>query len=308
MDETENRSDAPFDTDADLTPGLPGRRLTAVVNVEGGGCSPDSARQVETIFAENGVTDAEVVSANGETIEPALADAAAKSDVVVVLGGDGTIRTAAIVCGKAGKLIVPLAGGTLNMLPHALYGTVPWEKALIDTLMRPRIRVVSGGDVGGQNFFCAAVLGAPSLWADTREALRHGDVVQAAEGAVNAIRHHSEPLSYRLGAAQPGEAEAVVVICPLVSKALASDEQVLEASALDPVTALGMLGLAFNAIFSDWRNDPSVTLAKVDRVRVWSHGRIPAILDGERATFRRSVTVSFVRSAFRALVPAELPP
>ena len=305
VDQTDSRSPAIFDND--LPAGLHGHRVTAVVNVEGGGCSPESANQVTAIFAEMGMADADVVSADGETIEPALIDAAARSDVVVVLGGDGTIRTAAIVCGKAGKLIMPLAGGTLNMLPHALYGTIRWEQALTETLARPRVRIVSGGEAGGQNFFCAAVLGAPSLWADTREALRHGDVVQAAEGAINAIRHHSEALSYRFGAQEPGEAEAVVVICPLVSKAMASDEQALEASALDPVTALNMLGLAFNAIFNDWRNDPSVTLAKVERVLVSGHGRIPAILDGERVTFRRRVTLSFVPSAFRALVPAELP-
>jgi diacylglycerol kinase family enzyme len=182
---------------------------------------------------------------------------------------------------------------------------LPWEKALADTLAAPKILAVSGGDAGGQRFFCAAVFGAPSLWADTREALRHGDILQAAEGAVTAIRRHSEALAFSFDAQAEGQAEAVVVICPLVSKAQSSDEQALEASSFDPSTATGILGLAFHAIFDDWRRDPSVNLAKVKTLDISAHGRVPAILDGEKADFDRVVTVTFVPMAFQAVVPAD---
>ncbi len=278
-------------------------RVVGVINIAGGSCDAGSVTRMSEVFTAAGIPGASVVGVEPDALEQALVDAATNSDVVVVLGGDGTIRTAAIICGKADRLLIPLAGGTLNMLPHALYGPATWEKALADTLAAPAIRAVSGGEAEGQRFFCAAVFGAPSLWADTREALRHGDVAQAAAGAVTAIRRHSEALDYSFGDEPPSEAEAVVVMCPLVSRELAPDEQTLEASALDPVTAIAMLGLAFRAVFDDWRNDPSVKLAKVKRVRLSGHGRVPAILDGEKADFDRAVAISFVPVAFRAVVP-----
>ncbi len=279
-------------------------RVVGVINIAGGGCDAGSVARMSEVFAAAGIPGAKVVGVQPDGLEHALTDAAESSDVVVVLGGDGTIRTAAAICGKAGRPLIPLAGGTLNMLPHALYGPRPWEKALADTLAAPTSRVVSGGDAGGQPFYCAAVFGAPSLWADTREALRHGDFVQATAGAVTAIRRHSEALDYKFGDEPPGDAEAVVVMCPLVSKEMAPDEQALEASALDPETAVAMLGLAFRTMLDDWRSDSSVKLAKVKRVLLSGHGRVPAILDGERADFDRTVAISFVPSAFRAIVPS----
>ena len=44
----------------------------------------------------------------------------AAPDLLIVLAGDGTARLAAELCGLDGPLVAPMAGGTLNMLPHAL--------------------------------------------------------------------------------------------------------------------------------------------------------------------------------------------
>ncbi len=280
-------------------------RVAGVINIAGGGCDAGSVTRMSEVFAAAGISGAAVVGVQPDELEKALINAAENSDVVVVLGGDGTIRTAAAICGKAGRPLIPLAGGTLNMLPHALYGPGPWEKALADTLAAPTVRMVSGGEAEGQPFYCAAVFGAPSLWADTRESLRHGDVAQAAAGALTAIRRHSEALDYSFGDETPGKAEAVVVMCPLVAKDLAPDEQTLEASALDPTTAAAIIDLAFRAMVDDWRSDPSVKRAKVKHVGISGHGRVPAILDGERADFDRTVAISFVPAAFRAVVPKD---
>ncbi len=101
-----------------------------------------------------------------------------------------------------------------------------------------------------------------------------------------------------------GKAEAVAIICPLVSHAMDETERSLEAAALDPSTAGSIFRLAFHAIFDDWRKDPSVSLARVQTVRVTGHGKVPVILDGERVSMGRAVNVSFEPLAFRALAPA----
>ena len=281
------------------------RRLIAVLNTGSGSCDVHSAGRIGEIFVEGGLAHAEVLSVGPEDLEKALDDAASKADVVVVLGGDGTIRTAAEKCGKAGKLLIPLPGGTMNMLPHALYGDVHWDNALAATLAAPELREVSGGQVEGQPFFCVAILGAPSLWADAREAVRRGRLVEALERSLTAIRRSSEALDYQLGDQLSGTAEAVAVICPLVSRALSEDERSLEAAAVEPVPAGAMFRLAFHAIFDDWRRDPAVSLARVKTVRVRGHGRVPVILDGEKAHMGRTVNVTFTPLAFRAIAPAK---
>jgi diacylglycerol kinase family enzyme len=289
----------------DLDPQIgPGRRLIGVINTGSGSTGAQSATRMAAIFTETGHPLAKVVSVRPTAIERALQDAAAAADVVVVLGGDGTIRSAAEICGRAGKPLIPLPGGTMNMLPRALYGDLPWEIVLRKTLDAPAIRGVSGGKAEGQSFFCAAILGSPSLWADAREALRRGRLIQAVKRAYLALRRRERGMNYEIGEEISGHAEGVAVICPLVSKALAGHEPALEAVALAPMTTGAMFRLAFHAIFDDWRLDPSMVLAKVQRVRVSGRGRVPVILDGEKAYLGREVTVVFYPLAFQAIVPA----
>ncbi len=288
--------------------GFDAGRVVAVMNAGSGGWTPASPGEMTDILKAAGLGDARVVSAQPDEIDGALAEAVTGADLVITLGGDGTVRSAAALCGKAGKRLAPLPGGTMNMLPHALYGQRSWQAALADTLASPRVRTVSGGRANGQPFYCAAILGAPSLWADAREALRQGDLAEAAEASVAALRHvGGDPLDYRLGEVAAGEAEAVAVICPLISKALDADTPALEAAALGASTAADLFRLAFHAVFDDWRRDPSVALARVQRLSVRAKGRVPVILDGERARLGAEVRVTFTPRAFEALAPAGTP-
>jgi diacylglycerol kinase family enzyme len=100
-----------------------------------------------------------------------------------------------------------------------------------------------------------------------------------------------------------GTAEAVAVLCPLVSRMMKEDEPSLEAAAVEPIAAGALFRLAFHTLFDDWRNDPSVSLARVTQIQVDGQGHIPAILDGEKVRIARNVLVEFVPRAFRALVP-----
>lgn len=279
-------------------------RVVAVFNTASGSCDATSESQAQRIFAEAGLEAVEIYVVSPSEIAQTLQAAVADADVLVVLGGDGTIGSAATLCGQDGPYLIPLPGGTMNMLPKALYGAGDWQAALTATLTAPRIRQVSGGDVDGQRFYCAAIFGAPSLWADAREAVREGDLLEAAKRAVTATRRSlSDAIDYEFGDAK-GSADAVAVICPLISQVMDGEEAALEAVALDPSTAAGLFGLAFHAAFDGWRNDSSVTRAKVKCVDVLAHGEIPAILDGEKVEIERHAKVTFLPQAFRALVPA----
>lgn len=192
----------------------------------------------------------------------------------------------------------------MNMLPKALYGQRTWQDALTAILASPQLQEVSGGELDEHRFYCAAILGAPSLWADAREAVREGHILDAAKKAVTATRRSlSDAVKYDFGKAS-GSAEAVAVICPLVSAAMKGQEPGFEAVALDPKTAAGLFGLAFHAAYDGWRSDDSVTCITTSRVTVTGHGTLPVILDGEKVSVDRKAEILFLPVAFRALVPA----
>lgn len=281
-------------------------RLVAILNTASGSFTPQAPAEVRAIFDKAGLTHGEVVCASPADLDRALDEAVDRADVLVVLGGDGTIRSAAEKSGRSDNVLIPLPGGTMNMLPRALYGTRGWREALADTLSSPEIHCVSGGRAGPLAFYVAAVAGAPTLWADAREAVRERRFVEACKRAVTALRRHvSEPLDYIFDGCLTGSAEAVAVMCPLISKVMREDEEMLEAAAIDARSAGDLLRLGVNTLFNDWRNDPAVVRAKARRVVVTGHGRIPLTVDGELVRLGRRVEIEFTPLAFRSLIPAD---
>lgn len=287
-------------------------RVEAVVNIAAGSVGRGAGDALREIMHSFGLNP-EVTEARPTEIETALARArAANPDLLVVLAGDGTARLAAELCGPDGPLLAPLPGGTMNMLPKALYGSHNWRDALALALERGEERMISGGEVDGRSFYVAAILGAPALWADAREAVRAMKLWRAILRARRACeRAFTGELQFALDDAEPRRAEALTLMCPLVSRA-GSRQQALEADALDPhgVAEAFRLGLraAFGGFLGDWRADPSVTLSRTLAGRAWAGGRIPAILDGEPHRFPRQVSFSFKPAAFRALAPRLEPP
>ena len=297
---------------ARLTPPLVLRRIEAVVNAASGSVGRGAGDALQAIVGEFGLSVhvAEVQPAG--IVEAVRAAVAAAPDLLIVLAGDGTARLAAELCGLEGPLVAPLPGGTMNMLPKAIYGTTDWRAALRLALGRGEERIVSGGEVGGKAFYVAAILGAPALWADAREAVRALKFRQALARAQRAFRRtfHGS-LRFDLADGRTRKAEALTLMCPLVSRAL-TREDALEVDALDPhgVGQAFRLGLraAFSGILGDWRQDPSVTTELCRSGQAWARGRIPAIIDGEPHRFPRQVSFSFRPAAFRALAPPLDPP
>jgi hypothetical protein len=167
---------------------------------------------------------------------------------------------------------------------------------------------VSGGRAGEHAFYVAALVGAPTLWADAREALRSWRLLEAARRATTALRRaNSEPLDYVFDGRLSGSAEVVLVMCPLISKVMHEDALSLEAAAIDTHSAGEVLRLGLNTLLNDWRADPAVVRTMVRRVVVTGHGRVPVILDGERVRMGRRVEIEFTPLAFRSLVPSRTP-
>lgn len=289
----------------DLTPAASIRRVEAVVNPASGGVGPDSCVALKQILDEFGLSSRVVSAEPGLVDEALLAAIEAKPDLLIVLAGDGTASRAADLCGPDGPLLAPLPGGTMNMLPRALYGPLPWREALIACLEQGRERPVSCGDVGGHRFYCVAILGAPALWAPAREAARHGRMSQAWGHAVVAFRRaFASPLRFRVTGRSAHKAAALSLICPLISRALA-EENALEAAGLDMHDVIEVFRLGLHNMLGDWRDDPGVITELCVTGRAWARRRIPCLIDGEMQWLTRSADIRFVPKAFRALALLE---
>jgi diacylglycerol kinase family enzyme len=278
--------------------------VRAVVNLASGGVGPAAAGELAALLDTFGL-EHEVSTPEPERVAQAVADAVgARPDLLIILAGDGTARLAAELCGPDGPLVAPLPGGTLNMLPRALYGERSWRDALILALAEGIERAVSGGEIGGRHFYCVAILGSPALWARAREAARAGKLSRAWRQAVEAFHNaFLTHLRFRLDGGERRKATALSLICPLVSLAF-NDECALEAAVLDPHDAAEVFRLGLNNLLGDWRRDPSVSVQPCMRGQVWAKAAVPCLLDGEIRLLARFSEFTFQPRAFRALAPA----
>jgi diacylglycerol kinase family enzyme len=233
---------------------------------------------------------------------------AKKPDLLIILAGDGTARAAAELCGPDGPMIAPLPGGTMNMLPHAIYGVRPWQDALRLALQHGFERPIGGGAVDGKTFLVAGIFGSPALWAPAREAARFGKPRLAWMRARRAMRRTFQgQLRYILDRAERKKAEALIFMCPLTSRAMPSDEMALEAAALNMHGAADLMRLGVHAVTDDWRNTPGVEVAHCQAAQVWSSHHIPAILDGETVRLKTQAEVRFKKRVARILaIPKDL--
>ena len=279
-------------------------RIEAVVNVASGGANAQDAEQMRALLAGYGAHANVQVADSGE-IERRLRSAVdAAPDLLVILAGDGTARAAADMAGPQGPMIAPLPGGTMNMLPHAVYGAVPWREALTDALESGVERDIGGGLIEGRSFLVAAILGAPALWAPAREAVREGQLRLAFARMRRAWRRaFSGRLRYALDDGPRGKAEALAFLCPLASTALADEAQSLEAAIIDPQTVGEAARIGFKALVDDWRNDPAVRAGPCRRARVWAASRVPAVLDGEPVWLATNAAVDWRPQVARLLAP-----
>ncbi len=284
---------------------LKNARVAALLNTASGSYSEDAKERLDAILTDAGIAKRKLWVVSPSEVEGALEEIRTYAPtILIVLGGDGTIRCGAETCLDRDTLLVPLPGGTMNMLPKALYGDRSWQEALADTLAAPRVQSVSSGSANGKQFFIAAIVGTPTLWTHAREALREGDVQAAIERGTHAFQNmRASKVAYAFSNEAKGEAAALAALCPLISEEMDNDERALEAATIDVEGIGDALALASTAAFGAWRESAKVTTHKTRSITISANEDIPIILDGESMELGKAVEITFVPEAFKALVP-----
>lgn len=300
-------SAAPAAEPAVLTRHVPLKRIVMLVNPLSGSVGPKAAEEAESILERYDCETSVVTLESGQFDNQVQAAFESRPDVLFVLAGDGTAGSIASRAGPDGPLVAPLPGGTMNMLPKALYGTTDWKAALKIALEEGAPQCVAGGEISDgrtiQAFYCAAIFGSPALWAPAREAIRMGKLGLAwAYGRRALKRAFSGQMRFTLDGSVPRRAEALVLISPLISRAM-DEHSGLEAAVMNPADAGQAFRLAAHAVLDDWRQDPAVTTRATQLIAMRARSRIPAVVDGEPMLLRHEAKVRFIRQAFRALAP-----
>ena len=225
-------------------------------------------------------------------------------DVIIVLGGDGTARFAAGLAPRNGPPMVLLPGGTLNILPKALYGERTWPDALAAVLERGVERRLPVGRANGEAFYVAGLFGPTTLLALARESVREGKPLKALQRLRHALnRSFSRSIRARAGEGKMRKAEGIGVLCPSFSGGIESKH--LEWVRLDAKHLLDLARVSLRAITADWRNDSTVEVSKCETGDIYSQGIIPATLDGEPRTFISYVRITFDKRGPKVLAVEE---
>jgi diacylglycerol kinase family enzyme len=278
------------------------KTIEVIANCASGSVGRTAPAEIEKILSERGLA-ANVRAPEPHELTEALREAVdAAPDLLIVLAGDGTARAAAELCGPTGPTIAPLPGGTMNVLPHAVYGVRPWQEALKLALDEGHEQVIGGGEVEGHRFLVGAIFGSPALWGPAREAARFGKIRLAWLRARRAMRRTFEGrLRYSIDDGGREKAEALMLMCPLTSKVLDNDDTVLEAAAFDVHGATDIMRMGLHAILGDWRDTAGVEVARCRVARIWAAHGVPALLDGEPVRLKPLTEVRYTKAVARVL-------
>ncbi len=177
---------------AEVEPSPKGAGLVIVVNPSAGS-SENAAEQLR-----EELPDAEVVELQeGDDLEAALADAAARGCTLGIAGGDGSINAAASIAAEAGKPLFVVPGGTLNHFAYALGLETIADSAR--AVRDGRAVAVDRAVIDSHTFVNTASIGSYVDLVDARERLedRIGKWPAVVVALANVLRH-AQPLDLEI--------------------------------------------------------------------------------------------------------------
>lgn len=200
--------------------------------------------------------------------------AAAGADLLIVLGGDGTVNAAAAALETWAGALLPLPGGTLNLFHKRLHGDRSPEDILQDALAGrarrvhpPTIRCDAG------RAYIGVIAGPTTAWAEVREQFRQLSLSGLAETIPGAI----DATLYGDGVRVRGSDDSFQAI-----NLTPQDDRILaEGLITDSAGSILRHGIAWLA--GDFREGPSVGLSEQRAVVIEGKGAIGLLLDGEPA-------------------------
>jgi hypothetical protein len=250
-----------------------------IYNGASGSHDDTGVQQLIAALGAAGHAPAKIIDCKDGTPGADAASAAGLS-LVVVHGGDGTIsRTLAGLEGFAGA-VLPLPGGTFNLLAREMFGErdpLAIVQLLRDGRLAPTRRQCIRGD--GVIAFAELLAGPGAKWADVREEMRDANLGEALAKGWDAAATSAVGPMIALSSPERGRPDgyAGVRLCPGP-----------RGIAIDGYAAEGLgdyLQQGFAILKRDFREGPHDELGVAARVECHSltGEPIPLMIDGERS-------------------------
>lgn len=251
--------------------------ILALVNASSGSVPEDAADRLEARLGRR--LDREI-ACEGATLESALATIdAGEKDTLIVWGGDGSVAAALSATAGTGAVVLPLPGGTMNLLHKRVHGGPgDWESILDRALAAPEPRPLTYARAGTERIYVALMLGRLTHLAGAREALRGHAPLKAARHAVAA---EALDLDTRLTARIGNDSQTATAAAAFLPESLDGDR--LEIGLIDPDSLVDLAATGLSALVADWRTAEGIAFRLADTVRfdVPDGEDMDALLDGE---------------------------
>lgn len=212
----------------------------------------------------------------------------ARTDVVAVAAGDGTINAVARALDEWSGILLVLPGGTMNMLAKALHGDALPEAIVAAVKNPPDAKPISTVDADGHRAVVGAIVGPGASWVHTREAIRHGRWGHVARAVRLAYtRTLSNSVHVRTGGARSRGYRAIFIH--------PGDREL----SLVKVRASGWqdgVRLGFTYLTGTWEHTRGVETESIGQITLAERRPVSALFDGEplklppRAVLRRGET------------------
>lgn len=278
----------------------------AVIINMAAGSTDDISVDISSIFAELDFAEPSI-----HLVEPQDLDAALKTvssdgtDLLIIYGGDGTCQSGALIAREANIPLIALPGGTMNMLPKALYGSVAWQAALRLALEQKGPRWQPAGTINGNVFFCGAIIGDPIVMSEARESLRDGDILDAVKQVPEIITAiaHGERFRFEVdGEFFDKDANGLQVYCPYMTKG-ATVPDAFELASVPQLSISQVVGIGARAMAQDWRDSVHVKTASAKRIQIGGQGTFDVLLDGEPRHISCPIDIKLEQKGVLVLAP-----
>ncbi len=283
-------------------------KLKVLINPHAGSVPDDPDADLMALAEEVGAK-CEIVKVEPENLREQV-EAAVKDgfDILAVWGGDGTIACALETVGPKGPPILPLPGGTMNLLHRRVHGVpegtaIDWRECLRGAVDAGKIEPIGAGCVNRERrFYVGAMFGELVGLSRAREAIRDGRPITAVEQAaeVGAFDLTTSLAFHELRGEDIGMEGVATALAAFVPE---PGDARLDVGWIDPDNLAELAGVGMEIALGDWRLARGVEYHQWEALRIFhaKEDEIETTLDGEPLKLRSGSLIDFMPVAAHVL-------